>query len=175
LLPQLFDAARVCADECGCEFFTTWEVIWVRSKTSQKIPPQIVDKGRGGLQAVIVPPMIAQGMKPYREIFCRREGFEHVSRYVSGLLLCENKTLQGIYAQQVWPEGEAVSRRVMQAGVFEAGGSSDELMVQHRAQVAPEHRGGRGREVIGVDWTLAHHERGPKIGSVIQQLIRSRL
>jgi len=118
------------------------------------------------LPLVGVPPTIAEGMNSYREVFCRKEGFEHVSRYVSGLLLCENKTLQGIYAQQVWPEGEEVSRRAMHAGVFEAGWSSEALMVRHRAQVAAEHRGGRGREVIGVDWTLAHHERGPQIHGV---------
>jgi hypothetical protein len=31
--------------------------------------------------------------------------------------------------------------------------------------IAREHRG-HGREVIGVDWTLAHHERGPHIYGV---------
>jgi len=36
-------------------------------------------------------------MAPYREVFCRAEGFDHVSRYVTGLLLSPNKTLQGIY------------------------------------------------------------------------------
>jgi len=61
-------------------------------------------------------------MKKYREVFCREEGFDHVSRYVSGLVLCENKTLQGIYAQQVWPEGEEVTRRAMHAGALEVGG-----------------------------------------------------
>jgi hypothetical protein len=104
-------------------------------------------------------------MKKYREVFCRDEGFDHVSRYVSGLVLCEKKTLQGIYAQQVWPEGEEVSRRAMHAGVFEAGWSSAELMRTHRAVVAADHRG-RGREVISLDWTQAHHERGPQIYGV---------
>ena len=113
-----------------------------------------------------VPPTIAAGMQAYREVFCRTEGFNHVSRYVSGLLLCENKTLQGIYAQQVWPEGEEVSRRAMHAAVFEAGWSSADLMAVHRARMAQEHRGGRRREVISLDWTLAHHERGPQIFGV---------
>lgn len=65
------------------------------------------------LPMVGVPPTIANGMKQYREVFCRKEGYEHVSRYVSGLLLSENKTLQGIHTQQVWPEGEDVSRPAM--------------------------------------------------------------
>jgi hypothetical protein len=33
---------------------------------------------------------------------------------------------------------------------------------RHRALIAPEQRN-RGREVISVDWTLVHHERGPHI------------
>lgn len=113
-----------------------------------------------------VPPTIANGMKKYREVFCREAGAEHVSRYVSGLVLSENKTLQAIHAQQVWPEGKEVSRRAMHAAVFEAGWSSEELMVKHLAEVAKDHQGGRGREVIGMDWTLAHHERGPQIYGV---------
>jgi hypothetical protein len=62
-----------------------------------------------------VPPTVAREMKEYREVFCRDEGFEHISRYVSGLILSPNKTLQGIHAQQAWPEGEEVSRRVVDA------------------------------------------------------------
>jgi hypothetical protein len=42
-----------------------------------------------------VPETIAKGMNAYRGVFCRQEGFEHVSRYISGLLLSENKTVQG--------------------------------------------------------------------------------
>src|SRR5262249_24494463 len=113
-----------------------------------------------------VPPTIANGMKNYREVFCRDAGYEHVSRYVSGLVLSENKTLQAIHAQQVWPEGKEVTRRAMHAAVFEAGWSSEELMVKHRTEVSVDHQGGRGREVIAVDWTQAHHERGPHIHGV---------
>jgi hypothetical protein len=112
-----------------------------------------------------VPPTVAKEMKAYREVFCRDEGFEHISRYVSGLILSPNKTLQGIHAQQVWPEGEEVSRRAMHAAVFEAGWSGDDLIKRHRQLVAVDHCG-RGREVIGVDWTQAHHERGPQIYGV---------
>jgi hypothetical protein len=114
----------------------------------------------------IVPPTIANGRKNYREIFCRDAGYEHVNRYVSGLVLSENKTLEAIHAQQVWPEGKEVARRAMHAAVFEAGWSSEELMVKHRAQVAEAHQGGRGREVIAVNWTQAHHARGPHIHGV---------
>jgi hypothetical protein len=120
------------------------------------------------LPMVGVPPTIANGMNGYRKVFCRQEGFEHVNRYVSGLVLSENKTLQGIHALQVWPEGEEVSRRAMHAAVFEAGWSSEELMVKHREQVAADHRGGRGREVLGLDWTQAHHDRGLQIYGVKQ-------
>ena len=49
-----------------------------------------------------VPETIRLGLAPYREVFCRAEGFDHVSRYITGLLLSPNKTLQGIYDGQVW-------------------------------------------------------------------------
>ena len=43
-----------------------------------------------------VPETIARGMAGFRDLFCRKEGFEHASRYVTGLILSPNKTLQGI-------------------------------------------------------------------------------
>ena len=67
-----------------------------------------------------VPETIAQGMAHFRPLFCRKEGFEHVSRYVTGLVLSPHKTLQGMYDLQVWGQ-RAPSRRAMPAGVFEAG------------------------------------------------------
>ena len=53
----------------------------------------------------------------------------------------------------------------MHAAVFEAGWKSEELMPRHREVIARDHRG-KGREVIGIDWTLSHHERGAKIFGV---------
>jgi hypothetical protein len=103
-------------------------------------------------------------MAHFRPIFCRKEGFEHVSRYVTGLILSPNKTLQGMYDLQVWDQ-QAPSRRAMHAGVFEAGWDDAALMQQHRAVVARDYRG-HGRAVISLDWTLVHHERGPKIYAV---------
>lgn len=79
-----------------------------------------------------VPQTIAKQLSPYRGVFCRAAGFEQISRYVSGLILSENKTLQGIYAQQIYPEGESATRRAMHAAVFEAGWSSEKLMTRHR-------------------------------------------
>jgi hypothetical protein len=111
-----------------------------------------------------VPQTIAKQLSPYREVFCRAEGFEHISRYVSGLILSTNKTLQGIYAQQVYPEGKGVSRRAMHSAVFEAGWSS-EGMTSHRQIVGKQHQG-RGREIISLDWTLSHHEYGLEIYGV---------
>jgi hypothetical protein len=108
-----------------------------------------------------VPETVRKGLRPYRDLFRRDEGFEYVSRYVTGLLVSPNKTLQGIYAQQVWPE-QKPSRRAMHEAVFEAEWNAEELLPRHRALIAPEHRH-RGREVISLDWTLVHHERGPHI------------
>jgi hypothetical protein len=48
-----------------------------------------------------VPETIRRGLAPYREVFCRAEGFDPVSRYRTGLLLSPHKTLHGIYDGQV--------------------------------------------------------------------------
>jgi hypothetical protein len=57
------------------------------------------------------------------------------------------------------------SRRAMHEAVFEAGWAAERLMPRHREVLAPWHRG-RGREVISLDWTYAHHERGLHIWGV---------
>ena len=103
-----------------------------------------------------VPATIQQGLAPYRDLFCRDEGFAHISRYITGLLLSPNKTLQGIYDLQVW-DAESPGRRAMHAAVFEAQWDAEALMPRHRAVVAKDH-GRQGREVMSLDWPLAHHE-----------------
>ena len=121
------------------------------------------------LPIVCVPASIQQRLESYRQVFCRAEGFEWVGRYVTGLLVSGNKTVQGIYAHQVWPEGEpAPSRRAMHASLFESGWCTDALGVCHRHQVGLRHRSG-GREVISLDWTYGHHERGSHIYGVKQR------
>ena len=114
------------------------------------------------LPLVGIPKTVANFLQSYRDVFCREEGFEHIKRYISGLLLSPNKTLQGIYSQWVGPQGKRVSRRAMHEAVFEANWQRSELMEHHRAIVADEHRG-RGREVISLDWTFAHHPYSEKI------------
>jgi hypothetical protein len=116
------------------------------------------------LPVVGVPKTVQRQMRPYRDLFRRSEGFEYVSRYVTGLLVSPNKTSQGIYASQVW-EGNKPGYRAMHEAVFEAGWDAEELLSRHRALLGPEHRN-RGREVISLDWTLVHHERGPHIYGV---------
>ena len=116
------------------------------------------------LPMVGVPETVRKGLRPYRDLFRRAEGFEYVSRYVTGLLVNPNKTLQGIYATQVWSEKKP-SRRAMHEAGFEAEWNAEELVPRHRRRIAPEHRN-RGREVISLDWTLVHHERGPHIYGV---------
>jgi hypothetical protein len=117
------------------------------------------------LPIVCVPETIRHGLAPYRDVFCRLEGFDHISRYVTGLILSPKKTLQGIYDVQVWTPGSSRSRRAMHEAVFEAGWEADALMPRHREVVACAHRD-RGREIISLDWTYAHHERGLHIWGV---------
>jgi hypothetical protein len=116
------------------------------------------------LPIIRVPEILAKGMESFRKIFRRMEGFEHICRFITGLILSPNKTLQGIYDLQVW-EGEAPSRRAMHEAVFESGWDSGALIEHHRTEVAQAYQG-RGRAVISLDWTLSHPERGPKIYAV---------
>jgi hypothetical protein len=105
------------------------------------------------------------GHAHYRDLFCREAGFDHVSRYVTGLILSPNKTLQGFYDLRVWATEQAPSRRAMHEAVLEAGWDAERLMPCHRAVIAPAYRG-RGRAVLSLDWTYVHHERGVKIWGV---------
>jgi|SRR5262245_11870239 len=77
-----------------------------------------------------VPPTIANGMQNYHDVFFREAGYEHVSRYVSGLVLSKNKTLQAIHAQQVWPEGKEVSRSFYPLFLFDRFSSLTFQVVQ---------------------------------------------
>ena len=42
-----------------------------------------------------VPETIRLGLAPYREVFCRAEGFDHVGRYITGLLPVRIKRCKG--------------------------------------------------------------------------------
>jgi len=44
------------------------------------------------LPIIEVSETIASRMAKYRDVFCRDEGFEHVNRYVMGLIISPNKT-----------------------------------------------------------------------------------
>jgi hypothetical protein len=99
------------------------------------------------LPIVGVPETIRRGMAPYCAIVCRDAGFEHIRRYIPGLLFSPNKTLQGLDDVQVWAGDHPPSRRAMHAAVFEAGGDDEALMPRHRAVIARAHRG-RGRGVL---------------------------
>ncbi|MGD1861929.1 MAG: hypothetical protein ACFB0E_18405, partial [Leptolyngbyaceae cyanobacterium] len=65
------------------------------------------------LPLVQIPQTLQKHVQGYRAVFCRSAGFAQVSRYLTGLLLSPNKTLQGIHAQWVWPAEEGVQRRAM--------------------------------------------------------------
>ena len=116
------------------------------------------------LPIVCVPESITEVMSNHRDVFCRDQGFEHVSRYITGLITCPNKTLQGIYDWQIW-QGHPPSRRAMHEAIFESGWDLDKLMVSHRKQVAADYQG-KGRHVISLDWTASHHDQGPEIYGV---------
>ena len=114
------------------------------------------------LPLVGIPRTIAKFLKSYRKVFRKEAGWKHISRYINGLLMSPNKTLQGIYSQLVWDEENKVSRRAMHEAVFEAGWKYQELMEEHRKNVATVHQG-KGREVMALDWTLSYHPYSEKI------------
>src|SRR5215475_843031 len=125
------------------------------------------------LPMVGVPPTIRKGLRPYRDLFRRAEGFEYVSRYVAGLIVSPNKTLQGIYSSQVW-EGEKPSRRAMHEAVFEAGWEAEELLPRHRAKIALEHRG-RGPHIYGTTKSYDYVERRmARFQTVVTAVIANR-
>jgi hypothetical protein len=118
--------------------YTTWQVTRKGKKSAEEV--RDVSCSQDMLPFVAVPTTIAQQFGKYRDLFCRAAGFEQVSRYRTGLLLSENKTLQGIAGQ--WMSEDAVGgRRAMQAAVFEAGWNSSALMSHHRQVIAKAHRG----------------------------------
>ena len=98
------------------------------------------------LPIVKIPEAIYKGFEKYRSLFCRMAGFEHVGRYITGLIVNPNKTLQGIHEAQVWPEGKKVSCRAMHEAVFEANWHCEDLMPRHREVVGELYRG-QGRHV----------------------------
>lgn len=114
------------------------------------------------LPLVGIPETVAKFLKQYRNVFCKEAGFQHISRYINGLLMSPNKTLQGIYSQLVWDVEEKVSRRAMHEAVFEAGWKQEKLMEQHRRVISPIHQG-KGREIIALDWTFSYHPYSEKI------------
>jgi hypothetical protein len=66
----------------------------VPARTAQEAPPR--DRTTRMVPLVDVPETMRRGLAPYREVVCRAEGFDHISRYGTGLLLSPNKTLQGL-------------------------------------------------------------------------------
>jgi hypothetical protein len=117
------------------------------------------------IPVVGVPKSIAEYLEQYKELFKRKKGFKIVSRFITGLILSPNKTLESIHSQQFWSEEKGIKRRAMHHAVFEAGWDSEEIMPKHREIIASEHKG-KGEEVISLDWTLSHHEKGEKIYGV---------
>jgi hypothetical protein len=77
------------------------------------------------LPIVGVPKTIQRGLLPYRKLFGRAEGFEHVSRYITGLILSANKTLQGIYDDQVGKGTNPAAGRGMKRCLQRAGTPRD--------------------------------------------------
>ncbi len=110
---------------------------------------------------VEIPQFIQDYLNQYRAKFCRDEGFDHVCLYIVGLILSPNKTVQGIYDNIVWDDKKP-SKRAMHEAIFEANWDSNGIMSHHQKIIGDDHKG-KGPEVISLDWTFSHHDKGPKI------------
>ena len=55
---------------------------------------------------LVVPQNVREWMDNFRNYFHREAGFDYVCRYVAGLIISPNKTLQGIHDLQVWEDKE---------------------------------------------------------------------
>jgi len=55
---------------------------------------------------ITIPDTVRDYLGNFRDIFCREEGFEWLNRYMTGLLISPNKTVQGIYDLLVFPNQE---------------------------------------------------------------------
>src|SRR5437763_16127995 len=82
-------------------------------------------KGEAMLPIIRVPEILAKGMESFRKVFRRMEGFEHICRFITGLILSPTKPLQGIYDLQGWdgaaPSPRALPHALLAAGVPSAG------------------------------------------------------
>ena len=43
-----------------------------------------------------IPVTVKNFLQSYRKVFCKQAGWQHIDRYINGLLMSPNKTLQGI-------------------------------------------------------------------------------
>jgi len=114
------------------------------------------------LPILSIPDVIKSSLSKYRDIFRTTSSFRHIGKYITNLLVNQNKTLQGAH-YNVIDLDKPVTRRAMHYGVFGSNWDDEGLIPHHRTIVSKDHQGQHGKEVIVLDWTFSHHDRGPKI------------
>ena len=110
-----------------------------------------------------VPDVIHEKFKKYKHLFPKKSQFRNVGYYITNLLINTNKTLQGAYYSIIFLGGERFTRRAMHESVFNSNWTEAQLMPEHRKIIRHEHQGQFGMEVISLDWTVLHHDKGPCI------------
>ena len=112
---------------------------------------------------LITPDIIINYMNNYRTVFCKDAGFNHICNFVTGLIINPNKTLQGIYNASITDRNQS-SRRASHKAIFESNGwDANELLKKHREVVSKDHYKKGKKEIISLDWTFAHHDKGFKM------------
>lgn len=114
------------------------------------------------LPIVKIPKSIAQGLAIYRPLFPRRESYEHIQQYCTGLVVLERPSIQRL--SQCLVEGP--SQSALNKAITESPWSAEAMNQKRLQSITPFHHNG---VTIGiVDSTFIHHPRGQNIYGVYQ-------
>lgn len=110
---------------------------------------------------VEIPTLVSHYASYYRDLFTEA-GYAHFQRYLSGLLVCENKTVSQInQAFIVEPRDQSTLNRFLTQGRYEVSALNERRLSQLQAHPDTCMRDkGKSRGVLGIDDTLLTHVGG---------------
>src|SRR5438105_10841744 len=73
------------------------------------------------LPIIRVPEILAKGMESFRKVFCRAEGFEHICRFITGLILSPKRPSKGFMLCKYGRGRRRVGGRCMKRSLSQAG------------------------------------------------------
>ncbi len=109
---------------------------------------------------VSIPPSIANGLKHYKDLFPRRETFQHIQEYCTGMVVLDKPSIKRI--SQCFVDGPCQSSLNKS---ITASPWSEESVNQKRLESIQQYHN-NGFTVGIIDTTLFHHPRGQSIYGV---------